>query len=95
MDLCSRNTVRDSYSSLEKAITDSSCCSVPTTLKLKELIASGRIGKVLSSDFQAARWSSGPSVSSALKYFHERKVGGNFVTIGFGHGEPVIKSNSR
>ena len=95
MDLYSRDAVQDSYSSLEMAITDSGCCSIPTTLKLKELIASGRIGKVLSSEFQAARWSSGPSVPSALRYFFERKVGGNFVTIGFGHGEPLIKSNSR
>jgi len=95
MGLESRDMVQDSYSSLEMAITDSGCCSTPTTLKLKELIASGRIGKVLSSEFHAARWLSDSSVSSALKYFFERKVGGNFVTIGFGHGEPVIKSNSR
>ncbi|KAK3319193.1 hypothetical protein B0H66DRAFT_260198 [Apodospora peruviana] len=41
---------------------------IPTTLKLKEIIASGRI-----------------AVSDGLKYFAQRKVGGNFVTIGFGH----------
>lgn len=72
------------------AITDSNCCSVPTTLKLKEIIASGRIGKVLSSEFRAARWLNENSVPDGLKYFAERKVGGNFVTIGFGHGKPVI-----
>ncbi|OTA92250.1 hypothetical protein M434DRAFT_74944 [Hypoxylon sp. CO27-5] len=59
---------------------------VPTTLKLKELITCGRIGKVWSSEFRAARWTSDQySVSSALSYFADRKVGGNFVTIGFGH----------
>ena len=87
--------VQDSNNSLEMAITDSGHCSIPTSLKLKELIASGRIGKVLSSEFHAARWLSDSSVPSALQYFIERKVGGNFVTIGFGHGELVIKSSSR
>ncbi|KAK7754966.1 hypothetical protein SLS62_003050 [Diatrype stigma] len=59
---------------------------VPTTLKLKEIIASGQIGKVFSSDFRAARWVSDQhSVPSTLSYFADRKVGGNFVTIGFGH----------
>ena len=95
MGLKSQDMDQDSYSSLEMAITDPSSCITPTTLKLKELIASGQIGKVLSSEFHAARWISDPSVSSALKYFFARKVGGNFVTIRFGHGEPVIKSDSR
>lgn len=72
------------------AVTDTSCFSVPTTLKLKELIACGRIGKVWSSEFTAARWTSDQySVSSALSYFADRKVGGNFVTIGFGHGKSM------
>jgi len=59
---------------------------IPSTLKLKELIASGRIGKVLSSEVRAAGWTSDrSSISSGLKYFTDRKVGGNLVTIGFGH----------
>ncbi|KAH8589794.1 hypothetical protein B0O99DRAFT_599593 [Bisporella sp. PMI_857] len=59
---------------------------IPTTLKLKELIASERIGKVLSSEFRAAGWTSDrSSISSGLKYFTDRKVGGNLITIGFGH----------
>ncbi|KAK3319758.1 hypothetical protein B0T19DRAFT_445557 [Cercophora scortea] len=58
---------------------------VPTTLKLKEIIASGRIGKVLSSEVRAARWLNDNSVPDGLKYFAQRAVGGNFVTIGFGH----------
>lgn len=68
--------------------TDTSDSSIPTTLKLKEITASGRIGKVFSSELRAARWVSDQhSVSSALSYFADRKVGGNFVTIGFGHGK--------
>ncbi|KAK8004478.1 hypothetical protein PG989_004197 [Apiospora arundinis] len=59
---------------------------IPTTLKLQELIASGRIGKVWSSEFRAARWISDQfTVSSALSYFADRQVGGNFCTIAFGH----------
>ncbi|RYP68213.1 hypothetical protein DL771_006813 [Monosporascus sp. 5C6A] len=59
---------------------------IPTTFKLKELIASERIGKVTSSEFRAAGWTSDrSSISSGLKYFTDRKVGGNLITIGFGH----------
>lgn len=66
--------------------------SIPTTLKLQEIIASGRIGKVWSSEFRAARWTSDQfTVSSALSYFADRKVGGNLVTIGFGHGKDLSR----
>ncbi|KAI1736262.1 hypothetical protein F4680DRAFT_432338 [Xylaria scruposa] len=59
---------------------------IPTTLKLKELVESGRIGKITSSELRGAGWTSDrASISSATKYFLDRKVGGNLVTIGFGH----------
>lgn len=68
-----------------------STTSTPTTLKLKELITTGRIGKALSSEVRVAGWivgnGNGNTVPEGLEYFTDRKVGGNFVTIGFGHGQ--------
>ncbi|KAH7303889.1 hypothetical protein BKA65DRAFT_602262 [Rhexocercosporidium sp. MPI-PUGE-AT-0058] len=59
---------------------------VPSTIKLKELITSGRLGKVQSSEFRAAGWTNDRgSLSLGLDYFGDRKVGGNLITIGFGH----------
>lgn len=64
---------------------------IPTTLKLKEIIEFGRIGKVTSSELRGGGWTSDrASISSLTKYFLERKVGGNLVTIAFGHSEPTI-----
>lgn len=49
-----------------------------TTLKLKEIIEFGRIGKVTSSELRGGGWTSDrASISSLTKYFLERKVGGN------------------
>lgn len=60
----------------------------PATLKLKELIQSGAIGKVVSSDVQAyTSRGGGFSMSEGLAYFLDKKVGGNPVTIAFGHSE--------
>ncbi|KAI1853265.1 hypothetical protein JX266_001971 [Neoarthrinium moseri] len=64
----------------------------PAVVKLRELITSGRIGKVLSSEVAAA----GGSIdrlflSPGLKYFVDRKVGGNIVTIGFGHMSDLVQ----
>lgn len=58
----------------------------PVFLKAREVLASGRIGKVLSTEVRAA----GGTISRdilplGMKYFTERKVGGNAYTIGFGH----------
>ncbi|KAI2465250.1 NAD(P)-binding protein [Annulohypoxylon bovei var. microspora] len=58
----------------------------PIILKLKEILKSGRIGCVLSSDVRA----SGNLVPrnilpEGLSYFADRKVGGNLITIAYGH----------
>lgn len=58
----------------------------PAVVKIRELVRSGRIGKVLSSEVRGA----GGTVDRImlppfLKYFADRKVGGNPFTIGFGH----------
>ncbi|KAI1807183.1 NAD(P)-binding protein [Daldinia bambusicola] len=58
----------------------------PAVITMRELIRSGRIGKVLSSEVRA----SGGSIDrlilpTSIEYFADRKVGGNPFTIGFGH----------
>ncbi|KAI1470397.1 NAD(P)-binding protein [Daldinia caldariorum] len=58
----------------------------PAIITMRELIRSGRIGKVLSSEVRA----SGGSVDrlvlpTSIEYFTDRKIGGNSFTIGFGH----------
>ncbi|KAF7562914.1 hypothetical protein G7046_g1250 [Stylonectria norvegica] len=58
----------------------------PIVLKLRELVHSGRIGKVLSSEIRGAGGSMDRQyLSPGLKYFTQRAIGGNVFTIGFGH----------
>ncbi|KAI1133969.1 NAD(P)-binding protein [Hypoxylon sp. FL0543] len=58
----------------------------PIVLKLKEILKSGRIGKVLSSDIRAyGNLRSRESLSEGLSYFADRKVGGNSMTIVYAH----------
>jgi len=71
----------------------------PAILKIKELVDSGRIGKVLSSTyigsntftFGATEDMRGSLVES-VKYFADRDVGGNMLTIHFGHSMEFILS---
>ncbi|GKT40363.1 dehydrogenase aclE [Colletotrichum spaethianum] len=58
----------------------------PTVLKIRELLKEGRIGKVLSSELRVTGGSNDREILPVgLKYFAQREVGGNMVTIGFGH----------
>ncbi|KAK7748515.1 hypothetical protein SLS62_008555 [Diatrype stigma] len=58
----------------------------PVVRKVRELVESGRVGKVLSSEVRAAGGlNSRDVIPTGLRYFAERKVGGNVLTIGFGH----------
>ncbi|KAI0110580.1 NAD(P)-binding protein [Hypoxylon sp. NC0597] len=58
----------------------------PIVLKLKEVLKSGRIGKVLSSDVRAyGNLLPRDSLPEGLSYFADRKVGGNPITIAYGH----------
>ena len=60
----------------------------PIILKLKSLIDEGKIGKVLSSTVVTAGGTrTRDTLPEGLKYFTEKKYGGNMVTIGFGHSE--------
>ncbi|KAK0670201.1 hypothetical protein QBC41DRAFT_318345 [Cercophora samala] len=65
----------------------------PLPNKLKEVIASGRIGNVLSSEFRANGGIDGRGiVPASLSYFTERKVGGYVYTIGFAHQFDLVQS---
>ncbi|KZL78866.1 oxidoreductase family protein [Colletotrichum incanum] len=58
----------------------------PALLKIRELLREGRIGKVLSSEFKASGGSIDREIfPTGLKYFTQQEIGGNIVTIGFGH----------
>lgn len=58
----------------------------PTVRKVKSLIDSGRIGKVLSSTVVGAAGNGGGEESTAVSYFTDKSIGGNMFTIHFGHG---------
>ncbi|KAI0531986.1 oxidoreductase family protein [Xylaria digitata] len=58
----------------------------PVALKLKEILKSGRIGRVLSSDVRAfGNLGRRDSVAESVSYFTKRSVGGNHVTIAYAH----------
>ncbi|KAI8963133.1 NAD(P)-binding protein [Daldinia sp. FL1419] len=58
----------------------------PIVLKLTEILKSGRIGQVLSSDVRAyGNLLPKDSLPEGLSYFADRNVGGNPITIAYGH----------
>lgn len=57
----------------------------PVIWKLKGLIKDGRIGKVLSSTWIGYASNGGPTESEHVRYLADKEVGGNLVTIHFGH----------
>jgi predicted dehydrogenase len=59
----------------------------PVVRKIKDIIDSGRIGKVLSSDFIGSASNGGGEEGKTVSYFTDRSVGGNMFTIAFGHGK--------
>ncbi len=60
----------------------------PLADKVKELIASGKIGKVLSSEVRAFGGTNDRDIlPRGLDYFTKSEVGGNIYTIGLAHGE--------
>lgn len=71
----------------------------PVVKKVAEVLESGRIGKVLSSEVWAAGGTNDRAVAPVkLRYFFERAVGGNVFTIGFAHRKilgPTFEFNSR
>ncbi|OTB10561.1 hypothetical protein K445DRAFT_341445 [Daldinia sp. EC12] len=58
----------------------------PAVVTMRDLVRSGRIGKVLSSEVRASGGTGDRlALPAGLEYFTDRKIGGNIFTIGFGH----------
>lgn len=63
-------------------------------LKIKEILKSGNVGKILSTDVRAFGGTNHRDIlPSGLKYFAQREVGGNPITIGFAHSESCCSDN--
>jgi predicted dehydrogenase len=63
----------------------------PPVLRVKEVLASGKIGKLLSTEVRISGGTRDREILPiGLKYFAERNIGGNPIMIGFGHGELFI-----
>ena len=64
------------------------CRESPIILKVKSLVEQGKIGKVLSSSIIAAGGTNDRNILPAsLKYFTDKRVGGNILTIYIGHSK--------
>lgn len=60
----------------------------PIYLKVKALLAENKIGKVFSSSVVASDGTKAPTtISEGMKYFLDRSIGGNLLTIFFGHSK--------
>ncbi|CAN8103992.1 unnamed protein product [Discula destructiva] len=65
----------------------------PVVLRIKELLYEGRLGKVLNSELRAHGGTNDREmVAEGLRYFADRKVGGNIFTIGFAHLFDYVQS---
>lgn len=63
---------------------------MPITTTVKSLIEDGKIGKVISSTlFASGGIYRRDAFPEGLKYFTEKRVGGNPVTIGYAHSESL------
>lgn len=62
----------------------------PYIVKMKELLADGAIGKVVNSQVNINSIQQG--IYSGMEYFGDRKIGGNYYAIVFGHGESHLQS---
>lgn len=59
-------------------------------LKVKKMMKDGELGRVLSSELRVYGGTNGRDVvPEGLKYFAEREVGGNVITIGVAHGRSM------
>ncbi|KAJ7157093.1 hypothetical protein C8R46DRAFT_909741 [Mycena filopes] len=61
--------------------------------RIRSLLEEGRIGRILSTEIQGAEiLLERDALPTILDYFTERKYGGNFLTIGFGHPFDLVQS---
>lgn len=64
----------------------------PIVQQIKTIVDSGRIGKVNSSSNVSNFPDFGATQNQAVKYFADREVGGNMVSIHFGHAMEYMKA---
>ncbi|KAG4439576.1 hypothetical protein IFR05_004924 [Cadophora sp. M221] len=64
----------------------------PVVKKVKQLVDEGRVGKLLSSSWMGQGGNLGPTVHEGYSYLGNRKVGGNLMTIHFGHSIDYIQA---
>jgi predicted dehydrogenase len=64
----------------------------PLLRKVKSLIESGAVGKVLSSTWAGQAGNGGPTTTEGYKYLGDKEVGGNLVTIHFGHSVDYVQA---
>ncbi|RAK95365.1 Gfo/Idh/MocA family protein [Aspergillus ibericus CBS 121593] len=65
----------------------------PPVLKVKEILRSGQLGRLLSTEVRGFAGTQARDVLPiGLKYFAQKKVGGNPITIGFGHMIDSVQS---
>jgi predicted dehydrogenase len=79
---------------VKNAVVDLQARQAPIVKKLKEVIESGKIGKVLSSTWTAAGGAFAGTITQAYEYISQREVGGNMVTIHFGHSIDYIQAGN-
>jgi predicted dehydrogenase len=64
----------------------------PVIRKMKEMVGSGKFGKVLGSTIMARLGNGDTTERKNVRYFLEREVGGNVVSIHLGHSLDFIAS---
>jgi len=64
----------------------------PVVRKVRELLGNGRIGAVLNSTWVGQASLGGPVTTEAYEYLGQRNVGGNMVSIHFGHAIDYVQN---
>lgn len=64
----------------------------PVIKTVKRIIEEGKIGKVLSSTFTGQAGQGGEKTAVGFEYLSDKEVGGNLVTIHFGHAVDFVQS---
>lgn len=77
---------------VKRAVVGLQARQAPVVHKLKQLIESGKIGEVLSSTWTATAGGVGATTATeATEYLGRKEVGGNLVTIHFGHSVDYVQ----
>lgn len=77
---------------VKKAVVGLQARQAPLIKKLKEVIEGGKIGEVYSSTWVGQGSVGGEVTSTAYEYLTRREVGGNMVTIHFGHAVDFVQN---